>query len=139
MSTATCELTSKEGEVPPERRVTLLGSGVLRTTMVRMVSSEVPFSGSMRDNSGFARRRPLRPSTTKVSGSLIKCFAGVSFEQLDSTRHLEYPMFHCLVPVDGVGLSTVGSADLHFPEVATAGDIPSHEIAISNNQSHAQR
>jgi hypothetical protein len=41
----------------------------------------------MRESSGFARSRPLRPSITNVSGSLMRCFAVVSLGELGDTCH----------------------------------------------------
>src|SRR5271154_1344537 len=78
MTTATCPLASSSWSSYLQKEVELCFvreiAGQLEISFW-LGKVEMPFSCSMSESSGLARRSPLNPSTTNVSGSLIKCLA----------------------------------------------------------------
>jgi len=78
MTTATCPSASLSWDCYHQKEVELYFAQEIAGQLgIRFLLGkvEMPFSCSMSESSGLARRSPLNPSTTNVSGSLIKCFA----------------------------------------------------------------
>ena len=68
-------LSMMEGEHLRIIELLYLDRGFVGQLPISLRQLDMPFSCSMSESSGFARRRPLRPSTTRVSGLFIKCLA----------------------------------------------------------------